>query len=128
MSLIALRRGLRRRGRRFVAVAAIALLSALTVAHHGAVSEQHATTDPIAMSMHQVHDLAPVPPGAIDLIEICAAVLPGLLLLALALGGLVVLRPSWIRPLRRPRDVPIASRAHDRRARAGPRVLCVMRC
>ena len=101
----------------------------LVLAHHGPVVEHHATAGGAEMPMHVMHDAAPAPADGIDLVEICAAVLPGLLLLALALGGGSSGVRRWrLQVLRRPLEVLIGARALDRRARAGPRVLCVMRC
>jgi hypothetical protein len=130
MSLIALRRLLRRHGRRTAAALVALSLSAVIAAHHAGVHGGHAPVHGAHLADHVPLETAPAPADAAqDLIAVCAAVLPALLLGALIAGRLglrrlldvtttLVSRPVW----------PPGTRVVDHRARAGPRVLCVMRC
>ena len=128
MSALRLRTHLQRHRRRAAIVLALLGMSGVVALHHAAVAESHGAPGGMSsMSMHAGHVAAQVADGAADVMGVCLAVLPLLLaLLVAAAAVLVAFRPAGLRGLRGP-PLPWTG-LRDRRIRAGPAFLCVMRC
>ena len=123
MSLIRLRQRMRRSAGP-LAVVLLASLAVLVAAHHSLAHDQHVPSGAATTGHHE----PAMPASAMDqAVELCLAVLPFLAVMAAALAMRLALRlrgpVGVIEPASR------ASRAATlRRARDGPRVLCVVRC
>jgi len=129
MSLITLRDLIRRHGTRGVLIGVV-VLSALVAAHHAGLHNAHAESGPVAAHTATHGDQIPASPsGAIDdLVAVCLAVLPLMLsLLAAAVGWAVLTRRSWLAPRAPSPCSPARVVFCDRRVRAGPSLLCVLR-
>ena len=128
VSIIRLRELIRHRGRRATAVLILAL-AALVAAHHAAPHDSHVDSAGHPAAVVAEHG-APAPDSAVaDVVAVCLAILP----LAAALVALIGVGLAPAHRLRPPawrlahlRIAPATGPL--RRARAGPRLLCVMRC
>ena len=120
---------MRRRRRQAASLIVLLALGGVLAAHHGGLTGGHQRGhDATTSAGHQTH-APPVPAVEADVaLAVCLAVLPLLAVLGfVALGGRL---PRWGLPSVRAPAEPafVSARAQGRRSRAGPRLLCVMRC
>lgn len=121
---------MQRQGKRAAIVFVVLSLALLAVHHAGLHAAHDAGGGVAAAAMHHGHDTEPAPAQPADggdgMVAVCLAVLPLVALFAVAAALLML--PWW--PIARgPRArVVRAARAWVRPPRAGPRLLCVMRC
>jgi hypothetical protein len=120
---------MRRRRRQAASLAVLLALGGVVAAHHGELTGGHQSGPGAAMSAgHETHK-PPAPAVEADIgLAVCLAVLPLLAVIGLATLGAPVRRWS-LRIFRAPAEPALPSESSAaRRSRAGPRLLCVMRC
>lgn len=133
MSLIQLRQRVQRQGKR-AAIVFVVLSLALLAAHHAGVHASHEGGAEPHAAMSTEHGVAPAPApvapdtDGIDVAAICLAVLPMVLLLALAAVAGIRLRGWWLVATTPAGKQPFRIALLMRPPRDGPRDLCVMRC
>ena len=127
MSALGLRMRLRRHRRQALVVVLLLTVAGLVVAHHATATGSHAVHGGAPMAMHGDHVPAGVADAAADVMSVCLAVLPLLLALLTAVATIVVGLRVPGRHGRRGPPLPWLG-LRDRRVRAGPSFLCVMRC
>ena len=120
---------MRRRRHQAACLGALLALGGVVAAHHGGLTGEHQSGHGAAMSAgHETHEL-PVPAVDADAaLAVCLAILPLLAVIGLAVLGAPA--RCWALPIvRAPAETVIPSGPFGpRRSRAGPRLLCVMRC
>jgi hypothetical protein len=118
---------MRRRRHQTGWLAVLLVVCTAVVVHHFEPSADHSS--PAVAAAHGDHG-APEPTTSMDAttIAICLAILPAVVLLALAIAVGVVLRGFAFPFAAIPLVTTGRSRPPDRRSRAGPSRLCVMRC
>ena len=120
---------MRRRRRQAASLAVLLALGGVVAAHHGGLTGGHQSGHGAAMSAgHESHE-PPVPAVDADVaLAICLAVLPLLSVIGLTALGAPMRR--WVLPIVRvsAETVIPSDSSGARRSRAGPRLLCVMRC
>ena len=114
-------------------VALVVLMLGLLAAHHAGLHDFHgAAAGPDHMAMAMAHgDSAPAAPAPSveETVGMCLAVLPLVLAMLLAVGIAVLLARVWNLAVRHgPPICDGVGLGPLRPARAGPRLLCVMRC
>ena len=129
VSLIRLRAKMRRRRHQAAWFAALVSVCGLLAVHHLEPPAAHAPSAPVSHGGHL--GAAPEPSSALDLsaLAICLAILPMAALLALGLARPTARRVRARGPLlASPSSFGVCARAPETRSRAGPHVLCVVRC
>ena len=120
---------MRRRRRQAASLAVLLALGCVVAAHHGGLTAGHQSGHGGAMSAGHAKHESPVPAVEADIaLAVCLAVLP--LLAIIGIAAITAGARFWSLPIVRlpARPALLGELAFTRKPRAGPRLLCVMRC
>lgn len=128
VSIIRLREMIRHRGRRATAILVVAL-AVLVAAHHAGPHDSQADSAGHLVAVAAEHG-PQVPASAVDdIVAVCLAILPVAAALIALLGVVLTLGRRLRPPAGRLTQLSLEpATGPPRRARTGPRLLCVMRC